>query len=104
MCALLLSLLVLWLCHRQLDEPTNHLDMGTIDTMAEAIRSFNGCVVVVSHDVSFLINACSELWTVDKGKVQVLYRPPTSDDNAAAVAGVDFVDAMHSYLQTIRVE
>ena len=37
-----------------LDEPTNHLDLEAIEQLEAALRSFDGCLVVVSHDRRFL--------------------------------------------------
>jgi len=53
-----------------LDEPTNHLDMETTDALVEAIKNFQGGVVVVSHDQHLLATACEELWAIHKGEVQ----------------------------------
>lgn len=37
-----------------LDEPTNHLDMSTIQVFGDALRRYQGAVVLISHDVHFL--------------------------------------------------
>ena len=42
-----------------LDEPTNDLDLPTLRILEEALISFNGCVVVVSHDRYFLNRVCN---------------------------------------------
>jgi ATP-binding cassette subfamily F protein 2 len=49
------------------DEPTNAADMEMIDSMAEAIKAFNGGVVVISHDFRLLQQVAEEIWVVDKG-------------------------------------
>lgn len=44
-----------------LDEPTNHLDMDAADSLLEAIDSFPGAVVLVTHNESYLINLATRL-------------------------------------------
>jgi ATPase subunit of ABC transporter with duplicated ATPase domains len=37
-----------------LDEPTNHLDIETTECLIESINNYNGCVVIISHDVNLI--------------------------------------------------
>jgi ATP-binding cassette, subfamily F, member 3 len=55
-----------------LDEPTNHLDFETVEAMGAALGEFNGTVVVVSHDRTFVNLLATEIWEVKDGKVQVV--------------------------------
>lgn len=50
-----------------LDEPTNHLDMQCIDALADAIKQFDGGVVLVSHDFRLIDQVAKEIWVCDKG-------------------------------------
>lgn len=53
-----------------LDEPANHLDIESRQELIEALNSFEGAVILISHD-RHLIDACADrLWLVDKGTVQ----------------------------------
>ncbi|KAH3668300.1 hypothetical protein OGAPHI_002054 [Ogataea philodendri] len=48
-----------------LDEPTNGLDIPTIDSLADAINSFNGGVCVVSHDFRLLDKIAKDIYVVE---------------------------------------
>mgnify|MGYP001131131634 CR=1 FL=1 len=52
-----------------LDEPTNHLDMTTKDILKQAIKDFNGTVIVVSHDREFLDGLVEKVYEFGGGKV-----------------------------------
>ncbi len=53
-----------------LDEPTNHLDMRSKDVLKDAIRDFDGTVVVVSHDREFLDGLVSKVYEFGGGLVK----------------------------------
>ncbi|MEM7710974.1 MAG: ATP-binding cassette domain-containing protein, partial [Pseudomonadota bacterium] len=49
-----------------LDEPTNYLDRESLGALADAIRDFDGGVVIISHNESFTKALCNETWLVEK--------------------------------------
>lgn len=53
-----------------LDEPTNHLDMRSKDVLKEAIKDFDGTVVVVSHDREFLDGLVTKVYEFGGGQVK----------------------------------
>ncbi len=53
-----------------LDEPTNHLDMKTKDILKQAIKDFNGTVIVVSHDREFLDGLVEKVYEFGGGEVK----------------------------------
>jgi energy-dependent translational throttle protein EttA len=44
-----------------LDEPTNDLDVNTLRALEEALESFGGCAVIISHDRWFLDRVCTHI-------------------------------------------
>lgn len=54
-----------------LDEPTNHLDMRSKDVLKEAIRAFDGTVILVSHDRDFLDGLVNKVYEFANHKVKL---------------------------------
>lgn len=48
-----------------LDEPTNHLDIPSKETLEQAIRTFEGAVIAVSHDRYFLRRIATRVITIE---------------------------------------
>lgn len=53
-----------------LDEPTNHLDIPTKEILKQAIKDFNGTVIIVSHDRDFLDGLVDKVYEFGGGKVR----------------------------------
>lgn len=53
-----------------LDEPTNHLDMKAIEYLEDALKGFNGTLIVVSHDRFFLDNIVNYIWEIHDGNIK----------------------------------
>ncbi len=52
-----------------LDEPTNHMDILSKKAIEGAINSFDGTVIVVSHDRNFLDNVCNMIFLISEGEI-----------------------------------
>jgi len=53
-----------------LDEPDNHLDMENKDWLAQAIKSFNGLIVIISHDRHLLKEVTTHVWLVEDREIR----------------------------------
>ncbi|NQZ00398.1 MAG: ATP-binding cassette domain-containing protein [Bdellovibrionales bacterium] len=53
-----------------LDEPTNHLDFHTVEALTQALNSYEGSMMVVSHDRSFVSRVAGQVLAIDKGKAE----------------------------------
>jgi ATP-binding cassette, subfamily F, member 3 len=61
-----------------MDEPTNHLDFDTVDALAQGLADFDGTVIIVSHDRTFIRRVSTEIVEIRNGSVE-LY-PGSYDD------------------------
>jgi ATP-binding cassette subfamily F protein 3 len=52
-----------------LDEPTNHLDIRSREMLLEALKSFEGTVLLVSHDRHFLKQITNKVFELGKGEL-----------------------------------
>jgi len=52
-----------------LDEPTNHLDMEGKEALTAALQSFEGGVLLVTHDRSLIASSCNRFWLIDNGEL-----------------------------------
>src|ERR1700744_1774810 len=76
-----------------LDEPTNHLDLRAKDVLLEAVSSFTGTVIFVSHDRYFIDRVATRVFEVEGGHVHVypgnyedyLYRKESGQTISGAV-------------------
>lgn len=54
-----------------LDEPTNHLDFQTVEALTQALTSYEGTLVVVSHDRSFIRRVGKKIVEINHGKASI---------------------------------
>ena len=61
-----------------MDEPTNHLDLESSEELARALASFDGSLLFVSHNRTFIRALATKIWIVSDGHVEAY--PGTLDD------------------------
>ncbi|MED4401745.1 ribosomal protection-like ABC-F family protein [Metabacillus fastidiosus] len=67
-----LSLANIWASRPELlilDEPTNHLDLKGVNWLIEQLKSFNGTVIIISHDRYFLDQTVDTIFDLEDGKI-----------------------------------
>merc|ERR1712084_158296 len=53
-----------------LDEPTNYLDRESLGALAGAIETYDGGVIIISHNNEFVSKLCPETWVMDAGHLE----------------------------------
>ena len=56
-----------------LDEPTNHLDIETLQWLEEYLKSYNGTIILVSHDRYFLDKVSNKTILIENGKEEIFF-------------------------------
>lgn len=54
-----------------LDEPTNHLDVDSREMLVQALNTYEGAVILISHDRHLIDASADRLWVVENGTVAV---------------------------------
>lgn len=56
-----------------MDEPTNHLDIQSKDILKEALKNYEGTLLLVSHDREFLDGLSNKIWEIRNGQIKTHY-------------------------------
>ncbi len=53
-----------------LDEPTNHLDIHSVELLIEALKKYEGTMILVSHDRYFISKTANKIWEIDEHTIR----------------------------------
>ncbi|MGB5963926.1 MAG: ABC transporter ATP-binding protein, partial [Sulfurimonadaceae bacterium] len=53
-----------------LDEPTNHMDLDSIESLEASLHEYEGALVFITHDQTFLENLSTKRWLFEKSEKQ----------------------------------
>lgn len=86
-----------------LDEPTNHLDDGATEHLRSVLTSWDGPVLIASHDRAFLDEAVTSLVDLDPAAIpHAVAGPLVSDDDGAGIGITRFTGTYTDYLAARR--
>ncbi len=54
-----------------LDEPTNHLDLDSLTWVEQFLRNYNGSMVIISHDRTFMDKVTERIWELSFGRIDI---------------------------------
>ena len=57
-----------------LDEPTNHLDLDVIEWLEQFLKNYDGAILCISHDKTFLANISDSVFWLDRTRIRVCPR------------------------------
>ena len=112
---LLLNMVAMARPHRLiLDEPTNHLDIDSRRALTEALNTYSGAVILITHDRSLMELVADRLWLVSDGSVRpfdgdmddyarfVLERARTASRSPAKTAPITPAPASHGAIAPLK--
>jgi ATP-binding cassette, subfamily F, member 3 len=70
-----------------MDEPTNHLDLMSSEILIDALSEFDGTLLFVSHNQSFIKKVATKIWDINEGKI--LEYPGSLNEYYMHLAGVE---------------
>ena len=82
-----------------MDEPTNHLDLQTSEALTEALATYDGTLLFVSHNRAFIRRLATRLWVVHDGGVESY--PGTLDDYLWSCQERDVVPATATAIKPV---
>jgi len=82
-----------------MDEPTNHLDLQTSEALTEALATYDGTLLFVSHNRAFIRRLATRLWVVHDGGVESY--PGTLDDYLWSCQQRDVVPATATAIKPV---
>ncbi len=88
-----------------MDEPTTHLDIASVERLIEALKTFEGTICIISHDVYFLKQIANNVIHVNNGKVTMypgtydyfIHKKALEDNEEAALFRTEEVIESHAH-------